>query len=273
MNDRFVLSAISLRAVEFGQRIEAAARAGFSGIGLDPAQYDAALGDGWTPSSMLAALAGLGLVVDEVIWLDGWWRADRLDKVDEDFTVRVLTMANALGARYIVAVGDVADSIATTGLRFGTLCDRAASAGVGVGLEYTWWRGIGRLDVALDVVAAAGRPNGGIVVDPWHVFRAGDDPAALRDLSADVVLGVQLNDGVDRVHEPPADSLRARRPPGEGEFDLVTFVRSLDLAGVRAPVAVEVASDALTALDPFAVAERLMAGTRAVIEQSRQPGG
>ena len=54
---------------------------------------------------------------------------------------------------------------------FGALCDRAAEHGVLVGFEFLPYSGVRSIGEVWQVVSAADRPNGGIIVDLWHWFR------------------------------------------------------------------------------------------------------
>jgi sugar phosphate isomerase/epimerase len=80
------------------------------------------------------------------------------------------------------------------------------------------------------------------------------------------VLGVQIDDA---PAAPEADleeeTMHRRLVPGEGELDLVGFVRTLRSIGSPAPIGVEVFSDALAALPVDEVARRTAEGTRAVL--------
>jgi sugar phosphate isomerase/epimerase len=60
-----------------------------------------------------------------------------------------------------------------------------------------------------------------------------------------------------------------RLPPGEGDFDLIRFVRTMDAIGARAPYSVEVLSDDLMALPPEEVGRRLGNAARHVLERAR----
>ena len=56
--------------------------------------------------------------------------------------------------------------------RFAAVCDRAAEHGLIVGLEPIVLGGLRHVAQAAEVVTGAGRPNGGVTVDLYHVFRA-----------------------------------------------------------------------------------------------------
>jgi sugar phosphate isomerase/epimerase len=57
--------------------------------------------------------------------------------------------------------------------------------------------------------------------------------------------------------------------PGQGEFDLVGFIRTLDGMGVDVPVSIEVISLELDRLPPDEAAGRMAEGARAVLAAAR----
>ena len=121
------------------------------------------------------------------------------------------------------------------------------------------------------LVETAGRDNGGLCVDSWHHERSGEGAAALAAIPADRVLGVQFDDGPAHQIDPDyrADCMKHRLVPGEGTFDLVGFVRTLDAMGVTAAYAIEVISLDLDELPVDDAVRRMAEGTRAVLSQAR----
>jgi sugar phosphate isomerase/epimerase len=98
-------------------------------------------------------------------------------------------------------------------------------------------------------LALAAGDNVGVTVDTLHVIRAGgswDDVAALPP---ERIFHVQVNDG---PREPPQDryleATLERLPPGEGEFDLASF---LPLVPASATLAVEAPFRAPPGLSPL----------------------
>ena len=85
------------------------------------------------------------------------------------------------------------------------------------------------------------------------------------------VIDVQLNDGPLTRQDPDyyTDCTSYRVVPGQGEFDLVGFIRTLDGMGVDVPVSIEVISLELDQLPPDEAARRMAEGARAVLAQAR----
>ncbi len=136
--------------------------------------------------------------------------------------------------------------------------------------EFLPWTGVADLGTALDVVHGAGRPNGGVVLDAWHYFRGRPDAAQLRALTAGDVAAVQLDDADAEVVGPLfEDTMFRRRLPGEGTFDLVGLIQTLDAVGVDVPYSVEIMSTVEQAQPVDDAARRAHDATAAVLAAAR----
>lgn len=269
--DDLVLSASTLGAhVTLPERIEAAAAAGFAGIGLRPSDRDRALADGATDEGLCALLRDRGLQVVEVQALGNWALPGEAGRQSRAFEESLYALVAALGGRYVIAVGEIEDDLGVAAKRFADLCDRAAAHGLAVALEFVPWTSIPDARTAWEIVQRADRANAGLVVDAWHHHRGAADEEALLAIPADRILAVHLCDAVPEVvGSLMNDARHHRRLPGEGAFDLVRFLRLLDGHGVTAPVAVEVLSDALHERPGSSAAAAAAAAARAVIGQAR----
>ncbi|HEX6708318.1 MAG TPA: TIM barrel protein [Albitalea sp.] len=151
----------------------------------------------------------------------------------------MLALAGELGAKRLNVSGDdpVLDRLVE---RFGTLCDLAAAAAIGVDLEFMRFRIVGTLQQALDVVTRAARPNGRLLIDVLHHFRSGGTADMLANVPAGALGSLQL---CDAQREDPTDAgivseaRDGRLFPGEGALPLGAFLDALP-GGI--PVGVEV---------------------------------
>ena len=76
-----------------------------------------------------------------------------------------------------------------------------------------------------------------------------------------------------RSLSPPSPAAVGERLlPGDGSFDLVGLVRTLDRIGCRAPIGVEVYSDALATLPVDEIARTTADATRRVLDRARRDG-
>lgn len=270
--DDFVLCAGTLPRAAFADRVRAAAAGGFRGISLWTRCYERDRAAGTGDAAMRALLAEHGLRVTEIEAVS--------DALGDPATLRrpsprertCYDVAGALGAGSITLVegpGPALDVACATDA-FAAVCERAAAHGLRVQVEP--WPG-SRLDLAtaIAMVRRAARPNGGLLADSWHLARTPAGAALLAEASDVPVLAVQMSDGPLRPDgEYLHETLHGRRVPGEGEFDLAGFVRLLDRHGSRAPIGVEVLSDALAATAPIEVGRRVGAAARAVVARARE---
>ncbi|HXY94688.1 MAG TPA: TIM barrel protein [Acidimicrobiia bacterium] len=271
------------RDASFRERVDAARDAGFRGLSMWGRDYASAREEGHADADIRAMLDDAGLAVAEIdpAW---WWlpgaaatgaaippEHDATDVFrfgpDELFRIAEVVGARSLNAVDVFGGGWSVDDAAES---FADLCDRAAEHGLRLHVEFLPWSRIPDLATAVAIVTAAGRANGGVMVDSWHFTRSNSTLDELRATPGDLVFGVQLNDG---PASPEADlvdaTLHARRLPGEGDFDLAGLVGALDGIGADAPYGVEVFSDDLAALGPAEAARRAAEATRRVLAGAR----
>jgi sugar phosphate isomerase/epimerase len=254
-------------------RARAAADAGFAGLGfaLDDAR---ALLERHGTAEIRAILAAHGQVDCELEVLMDWcadgerrdtaWRASR----------EAWRFAEAFGAYRIKAVGDI------TGMTwpmekvvadFARLCDDAAAHGCSLTVEILPTTNLDTLQVGRALVEGAGRRNGGLLLDSWHMVRGRVPMAAIAALPPGLVTHVEFDDGplvaaADYIDE----TIEARCLPGDGEFPLVDFVRALDACGYRGAYGLELLSPTFRNLPPAEVARQAAEATRRVVAAARQ---
>jgi sugar phosphate isomerase/epimerase len=102
------------------------------------------------------------------------------------------------------------------------------------------------LDAVLQVVAGAGASNGGIAIDTWHMCKLGIEPDDLRRIPVEYLSWVELSDGrLNDMDDLIDETVNHRALPGEGEFDLHSYVEACRDHGYPGPWGVEVLSDEL----------------------------
>ena len=109
----------------------------------------------------------------------------------------------------------------------------------------------------LELIAAIGSDNVGLMLDSWHLYAAGESPADLDRLTNDDVVVVHVNDAPAGVaRDEQIDTVRAL--PGEtGVIDLGGFIAKLWAIGYDGPVMPEPFSQRLVdraATDPVGAA-------------------
>lgn len=256
MFDEIFLCASTIDSAELFERIDAAARAGYDGIGLRPGHVARALKDGHSIDEIRGELSSHGLQVFEVGFLSDWWLPDGENDKSLGHEDSLYRLKTALGGRHMMVIGGPLDQpLDVVAERFAGVCRRAADRGLTVALEFLPWTDTRTIEDAWRIVEASGEPNGGVVMDTWHFFRGGSTLEQLSSVPAARIPVIQLSDGpMATSGDELDDTFRLRRLPGAGEFDLTALFDGLATKGVLAPVGVEVLSDELRALDTQTVA-------------------
>jgi sugar phosphate isomerase/epimerase len=277
-----VLCAGSVMGTPFLDRLAPAQANGFAGVSMQPHEREQLLAQGVSDAELRARLADHGLAIAEfdavTTWFDGHeppaaWGA-LADMLRGNTADALCPIAESVGARSVTVVEfyGVAVDVDTAAAGFAAVCDRAAEHGLLAHLEFLPWAGIPDLRTAWQIVQRAGRDNGGLLLDSWHLFRSGSTLDELAAIPGDKVLYVQIDDAPAAAEPDLAEETQHRRLlPGEGDFDLVGFVRTLDRTGCRAPIGVEVFSDALASHPLAEVVERCATSTQSVLAAARSP--
>ncbi|MFD2116294.1 sugar phosphate isomerase/epimerase family protein [Paenibacillus yanchengensis] len=131
---------------------------------------------------------------------------------------------------------------------------------VRLGLEFvgphhlrTAWENsfIWSMEDTLEMIAAIGEPNVGLLLDAIHWYTNEGTIDDLLQLKAEQIVHVHINDAPDVKVEDVLDN--GRLYPGEGVIDLVAFLQALQTIGYKGAIAQEI----LTAEAPTESAETL----------------
>jgi sugar phosphate isomerase/epimerase len=278
--DDLVLCTGTATGTAFLDRLAPARAAGFSGVSLTPFDHEQVRASGVGDAELRRRVADAGLAIAELDaitpWLPGHEPPASLGELGRALrsctAERLCPLAEAIGARSLTAVEFYGARVEVAAVveAFARVCDRAREHGVLVHLEFLPWAGIPDLRRAWEIVRRADRPNGGLLVDSWHLFRSGSKPDELLAIPGDRVLGVQLDDAPAAPEADLAEETQHRRLlPGAGAFDLVGLVRALDEIGCPAPLGVEVFSDALARRPLAEVARESAEAARRVLARAR----
>jgi sugar phosphate isomerase/epimerase len=260
-----VLSHYSLpRGTALGERVAAAAAAGFAGIGWHVSDYVALRQAGGTDDDVRAILGAHGMILHEVDAL----ALDRLGNLDA-----AIHLATTLGAHHLQVQGDRPGTVEQAADVIADIADRLAQAGVNVAIEFLGCNNIATAGDALELAERSRRPNVGVQVDIWHHVRGANDWALLHALPPERIMSVQIDDGpiapVDADYL--TDTVHHRCVPGAGEFDLKRFLSIVHPPGSTLPLSLEVIDDNLLALRPLDAARRIADSTRAALSTFGHP--
>ncbi|GAB94668.1 sugar phosphate isomerase/epimerase [Kineosphaera limosa] len=254
--------------VPLRQRVEAAAAAGFTGFGLLSADLPAAEAE-YGLSGIRSLLADNGIVDLELEDIPRWWDDGPARAESDRVRHSLLRAAEALGARHLKVTPDGANEPWDRGhwaAKFAELAEQAAGVGARLGIEFFPWANVASLADGLALVAESGHDNAGVVIDVWHIARAGTPVADLAQVPLARIIGVELNDAdavvVGTLFE---DTVHRRRFCGEGSFDLTGMIAALRTAGWTGPWGVEILSDEYVALPVEVALDRAARTARAVL--------
>lgn len=244
---------------DFRDRVEAAARVGYAGVGIKQADLRRTLArHGY--SGMRAILEGNGIRHLELEALFGWWTTGATrQRADADLDLLLATAAE-LGAARIKAAGDFTGAscpLEAMHDAFQGLARAAQAVGTTMALEPIAFSSIPDINTALAVIGASAGRGGGLMLDAWHVNRGQMPLKQIAGLAPGVLVGVELDDGtLEQIGTPIEDTLDRRRLCGEGEFDLAGLVAAARQAGYNRPWGVEIISTAHRELPLAVAAER-----------------
>lgn len=252
-------------------RVECAARAGFTGMGFWHADLEV-LREALGFAELKALLDANGIRHIEVEWLNDWYCTDERRSASDASRALLLEAAEVLGANHI-KVADLANDGAPLDLmieEFAKLCVQAEERGTKILFEMlpADFSCLPSLDAVLSLTRGAGAKNGGIMLDNLHMVRTGTSNADIATkLNSSDVIGVELNDGALARPVDFMDSVINRRLlPGDGEFDIAGFLQAVWSLGYDGPIGVEVMNEYLRKWPLAAMAEVSFAKTSQVIE-------
>jgi sugar phosphate isomerase/epimerase len=114
------------------------------------------------------------------------------------------------------------------------------------------------VEETLDMVAAIGLSNVGLLIDSYHCYTTGFESSQLEQLKSEQIVHVHINDAKDLPIEELKDNDRLYT--GEGVIDLKGFLTALKKTGYDGPVAQEVLTPRLPTNDPEELLKRTKAG-------------
>lgn len=238
--------------VPITERVAAVAGAGYTGLGLIADDLLAIRNTlGYTALRDLIVEAGLTHIEIELI--ERWWLPPGM--AGNSYAVRELLFeaADTLRPAFIKIGSELGPRTPhpdTLIEQLRELAEQAADHGTRIAIETMPFSIISTVPLGADIVTAAAHPGVGLLVDAWHVFRAGTSLDELRSaLTPGMVFGVELDDAAATVVGSLfEDTVERRLLCGEGTFDLTGLVAVLRELGFDGPWGVEILSTSFRAL-------------------------
>ncbi len=251
----------------FRERVEAASRAGFTGLGIWHADLDHIV-ERTSLAEMRRVLDGAGITRVEVEFLTDWFLDGERKRESDRQKRKLLAAAEALGAKCL-KVGDFHRErcpMPRLVESFAALCADALDCGASVVFEPMSAAMIDTLSGAVEMVEGAGAGNGGLLIDLWHMVSLGVSYEEIARIPLRYLASVELDDAPivrPGVHRDNAGTPRAFC--GEGQFDIRGFVDCVTAAGYRGPWGVEIISEELLRMRLPDIARKAYATTLAAL--------
>lgn len=229
----------------FARRVEAAADAGYKGVGLIHADLQATR-EQIGLKEMRRILDANGMPHVELEFITHWFSSGELRTASDKVRRELFEAAEALGARDV----KIAPEFDAKGINlphmtesFAKICRDAARYGTSIALEVMPFSNVSTLETARALVEGAAQPNGGLLLDIWHIGRGGIPYEAVAKVPRQYVVSVELDDAdAEVVGTLWEDTIYQRRLCGEGVLDPPAFIDAVQKTGFDSFYSVEVIS-------------------------------
>jgi 4-hydroxyphenylpyruvate dioxygenase len=231
---------------DLSEKLEAISAAGFDGIEIfeqDFIAYDR------TPREVGAMVRDHGLEITlfqpfrdfeglpESCRTRAFARAERKFDVMQELGTDLILVCSSVHRE---AIGGIDRAAAD----FHELGQRAARRGLRVAYEaLAWGRYVNDHRDAWEIVRRADHPNVGLVLDSFHTLARRIPPDTIRRIPDDKIFFVQLADAPAIEMDLLYWSRHFRNMPGEGDLDMVGFLRAVMATGYRGPLSLEIFND------------------------------
>lgn len=239
--------------LDLSRRVEAVAKAGWSGVGLIHADLRT-IKSTFGYDGFRKLLQDNGIEHIELEFLADWWKQGEPREISNNWRRILLDASEHLG----VSTMKVGAELSTTAspvpsvdedaflYEFDRLATQAGNIGTRIALEPMPMNNLGTVHAGAEFVRKVDNPHGGLTVDTWHVARSGTSYEELAEiLPMDKVFVVEIDDAHADIRGANLweDTINERLNPGEGELDTAGFVEAMHRAGWRGHWGVEILSE------------------------------
>jgi sugar phosphate isomerase/epimerase len=255
--------------VPIAERISAVADAGFTGLGLI-ADDLLVIRDSIGFPVLRNLIAEAGLTHIEIELIERWWIPRGAPGHTYDARGLLFDAADVLAPAFIKIGSELGPptpqpEVLVDPLR--ELAEQAIEHGTRIAIETMPFSIISTVPMGAELISAAGHPAVGLLVDAWHVFRAGTSLDELRAaLTPEMIYGVELDDAASTLRGTLfEDTVNNRLLCGEGCFDLRGLVAVLRGRGFDGPWGVEILSSSFRQLPVGQAVKRAAESALAVL--------
>ena len=183
-------------------------------------------------------------------------RAERKFDLMGDLGTDLLMICSSVHPESLGGTDRAAEDLAELG-------DRAARRGLRIAYEaLSWGRHINDSRDAWEIVRRADRPNVGLTLDSYHTLVRKISPESIRAIPGNKIFSVQLADAPAIEMDYMYLSRHFRNMPGEGDLDVLGFMRAALATGYDGTISLEIFNDFFRAAPSAQVAQD---GHRALI--------
>jgi sugar phosphate isomerase/epimerase len=263
---RLALHTWTLDATPLADTLRIAKATGWQAIELRRLDFKRAEESGRPADSVLDLVRASGLPVACVgvefgwMWAEGAERARLLAVFDEQ-----CRRAAALGCTTVMSPvdkerGDPARAAASVR----AVGDIAARHGVRLAVEFnSQCAQLNALGPVREVMARAGHPHCGLLLDTYHLGRSGATLKQVEDVTPAEIAYVQFSDPPRTGQEP--GKVLDRLPPGQGSYAFREFFALMDAKGYAGYASYEAPNERAWKRDPTEVAREAIEATRGVL--------
>ncbi|MEA3345986.1 MAG: sugar phosphate isomerase/epimerase family protein [Chloroflexota bacterium] len=262
--------AIGIRGCSLSDSIELARRAGFEGIDFSIREA-AALADEHGIDGVRGLFENAGILPGQWGLPVAWNRDDQWEK-DLEGLPKLAALGRALGctrtATWCPPSSDereYEENFAWHAARFRPIAEVLKEYDCRLGIEFIGpktsrdrgkYEFIYTLEGMMELAAAIGTGNVGLLLDAWHLYTSGGSIDDLDKVTADDVVVVHVNDAPAGIaRDEQIDNVR-RLPMETGVIDLPGFMGKLDEMGYDGPITPEPFSERINAIeDPLEAAQ------------------
>jgi 2-keto-myo-inositol isomerase len=249
--------------------LDAARRGGFDAVELRRVDFRRCFERGLSNAQVLDLVRTAGVPVGAIGPEYGWIFATGEESA-RLFSVLRETCENAVALScglLMSALGPGAGSIEDAVVSVRKAGELAGEFGLRLALEFQFQHPIVRsLDILRDIIARAGRANVGLLLDAYHLQRAGRAGRGFEEVPGEEIFYVQYSDVPDAPPSgtPPTDRL----PPGEGVVRWTELFQLLAEKSYAGYLSYEAPNPAQWQRSPYDVAREGAAATRELLAQA-----
>jgi sugar phosphate isomerase/epimerase len=266
MRERLALHTWTLDTTPLDEVLRIAARAGWNAVELRRLDFSRAAEGGQPAEAVIDRVQASGVAVACVGGERGWMfagDADR-DRLMNGWR-ESCRWARQLGTPLVMSPADAGrGDLRQAAQRVREVGDIAADAGVRLALEAgSQSAQLNTLARLREILALAGHPCCGLLVDAYHLERSGEGLPGLEALAPAEIAYVQYSDVPATGLEP--GQVLDRLPPGQGRVPFREFFRLLAAKGYGGYLSYEAPNPSAWVRDPEAVAREAAVATRALL--------